>query len=519
MRQPISGKLSVHGHATTNSESNFDSQPQTSDRSGAMSLRQILPNSRFHAGDDVRFHGVCEKPSEVSPGELVVYRIGEVDPARLVADALARGAAGILTEQVLPCPLPQCIVGELDLAMASVFSSLRDRPDQKLLTIGVVGSAGKTTTSLLIANLFRSQKIRTAFQTDLGSSDGVLQSTEDSNLPSARELVDWMSDAVDCESQVAVVELRDDDARHGRYDCVQFDMIIVTGSTLNNDDFGPSSLSCVLDRLTPEGIVVAPVDDTRAMRVIGDAGVRSFTYGVRKSADITAKMIEQADGMSTLLVSHEDESAVMETSLCGGAMAANHAAAIAVGLLVDWPLYEICELLGKLRVVPGRQDRISRYGHASVTIDLAGNSDRCSAAMRTARAMKAGGRLWCITAIDATQDSLSLARLGGLLERFADHAIVTSMPDQKKSFLTASHAVLDGVKECAAMRLVADSTRALQWAMAEAKPADTILVMLNEPSLTAHQARTKIEAIKKMVETAWDEKEASDPRPKLKVFG
>lgn len=511
---------------STNSEDSSPGKREVTSTSKAttQSLRNILASARFHCGSDVEFVSVAESSKTAMPGDLIVYRIGQDDPMRIVADALSRGASGILTEQLLPCPLPQCIVGDMDLAMADITATLLNHPDEKLLTIGVVGSAGKTTTSLLISTLFRAKNIRTAYQTDLGSSDGVVQATQAEPMHSATPLVDWMSEAVDCESQVAIVEFVDEDLRHGRYDCVGFDLLVVTGSTMDSQDFGPSALSCALETLNPNGVVIAPADDNKAMQIIQDAGVRQVSYGVRGSADVTAKIIDQSCGMTTLLVTHDDTTAVMETPLCGGAMAANQAAATTVGLLTDFDLPEIVNHLGSLRSVPGRGQTLSRYGHASVIVDVAGSADRCAAAMRTAHSMKASGRLWCIAAISGSEnsnqdDEISLAHLGNLLERFADQAIVTSVPGKKKSFLAASHSVLDGVQKCAAMRLVSDQTRAIQWAMSKAKPSDTILVMTNETSKTAHQDRCKIEAIEKLVEKVRDEQDIARPMPTLKVFG
>lgn len=130
------------------------------DANEEFSLAAILPESRFFAGDDIRFRRLTATATEATADDLVAYRIGEGSPEQLIADAMARGAAGIVTEQVLPCPLPQCIVGDVDLAMAQITAALAGHPDRKLLTVGVVGPAGKTTTTLLVAALLRAQGIR-----------------------------------------------------------------------------------------------------------------------------------------------------------------------------------------------------------------------------------------------------------------------------------------------------------------------------------------------------------------------
>ncbi len=456
------------------------------------------------------------------PGQLVVYRIGHDCPSQLVADAMARGAAGILTEQVLPCPLPQCIVGDIELAMARITAHERKRPDRSLLNVAVVGSAGKTSTTLLIASLLRASGIRTAYQSDLGESDGVVQTTSSEPLPSGSDLVHWLGEAVDSQCNASIIEISEEKARHGHYDAIEFDIVVVTGSASCCGDFGPSGLQCVLDRLTGDGVVIAPVDDHRAMQVIRESGVRTVTYGVRKAADVSAKIIDQSGGMTTLLVTHRDTTAVMETPLCGAAMAANHAAATLVGLLIAQPLQDVVEKLGQLRVIPGRGQRLESYGHATVVLESGGSPDRIATALRTHRSMKSGGRLWCLLAIDSEIPGEHLAQLGSSMERFADSAIVTSTLAGKRTFLSASHHVLDGVERCASFRLVADRRRALEWAVSEAGPQDTVVLFLNERNQTAQQQRCDIEQITKSLEEMRESrnKPTQSPAPThLSIFG
>lgn len=115
--------------------------------------------------------------------------------------------------------------------------------------------------------------------------------------------------------------------------------------------------------------------------------------------------------------------------------------------------------------------------------------------------MKCGGRLWCVLAVAPGDTPGQLARYGSLLERFADTAIITADRNAKSKFLSASHCVLDGVKKCAAMRLVADHERALRWAIAEAQPSDTILMIGGIGGESAHQQRSEIAEITKWIES------------------
>jgi UDP-N-acetylmuramoyl-L-alanyl-D-glutamate--2,6-diaminopimelate ligase len=139
--------------------------------------------------------------------------------------------------------------------------------------------------------------------------------------------------------------------------------------------------------------------------------------------------------------------------------------------------------------------------------------------MRTYRSLKSNGRLWCILAIDGGEEATTLARYGTLLERFADQAILTSQPDAKSTFLSGSHSVLDGVERCASLRLVADRNRAIRWAMNQAGPNDTILVLTGDRHQTAKVARTNLQKIEAMIEKEWDKADEANPKPIFKIVG
>jgi UDP-N-acetylmuramoyl-L-alanyl-D-glutamate--2,6-diaminopimelate ligase len=203
-------------------------------------------------------------------------------------------------------------------------------------------------------------------------------------------------------------------------------------------------------------------------------------------------------------------------------MAANHAAATLIGLLLGQTLQDTVEMLGLLRGIPGCGQRLTSWGHATVVLESGGSPDRVATALRTHRSMKAAGRLWCIMAIDNESPTEHLAQIGSTMERLADSGIVTSTLASKQHFLAASHHVLVGVQHCASFRLVADRQRALEWAMTEAGPNDTIVLFLNERHQTAQQRRCDIDRITKSVEvirqTQGDEPRDDSPIH-LSIFG
>ncbi|MDV6032323.1 MAG: hypothetical protein F9B45_19995 [Phycisphaera sp. RhM] len=473
-------------------------------------LAALFPEAKFFGCEDLAVSNLVDDVADCDQGDVVLYRIGEGDPNELISVALARGASGILTEQMLPCPLPQCIVGSVDHALARIASARHRQPDRTLLTVGVLGHSGKTSTCLLAAALTKALGIRTAYQCDLGSSDGVVNETSSQHVCYGAELIEWIAESSDCLSRIAIIEIDETAARDGHYDAMQFDVLMVTGKRELSDDFGPCGLQCLLEQLTPTGIVIAPGDDAKTVRLLDEARCKPIFYGTSSDSEFGAIMIDQSGGMATLMLTAGDTSAMMETPLCGISMASNIAAAAALGSLLGHSPHEIAKHLSTLRSIPGRGQRLVDFGHATVVLETGGTVDRVTESLRTAKAVGAGGRVWCVLAIGEADGDDLLASYGHAIERFAHHCVVTSRPNQAGSFLQRSHQLLDGVKKCAAIRLVADQDKAIEWAIESSRARDTIVVITNQRVQSAHESRTEIDRLARLVDAVRSKQDAEE---------
>lgn len=475
-----------------------------------VSLKTLLPHATFFQCDDLVAESVALSDAEIAGGEVCIYRAGESDPVEFSAKALALGARGIVTDQLLPCPLAQVIVGDVESAACDLMNAIYENPSTQLMMIGVVGNAGKTTTALMVTGVLRALGIRAAYETDLGSSDGIVQTVEATANARGATLVSRLSEARDAGCGAAVIEFSSEVA--AVHSGIQFDVLIVTGSSGLNESlegrdksFGPDPLVVALEHLAHDGVVIVPADHPKLQRRIDDSGHRRLTYGLRREADLSAKIFDQQPGETTLMISCGDETAAMETRHCGEAMALNQLAAIAVSMLLESSLVESVEMVSRLPAVPGRMQRITGFDSASVVIDAAGDWARISSTLRSLRQQRGGGKLWCIMTLDdgATIGSdESFAISGRMIEKYADRVVLTSTDEAKSNFLHSAHAVLDGFREVTVARLVADQRRAIQWAMEQAMPQDTIVVLGGMGGVTAQERRSRILQLEMLVERA-----------------
>ena len=144
--------------------------------SRSVSLRNLFPEACLLPQSDILCHRCQSDALACQPGDVLVVGLDELPADEAALRGMAAGVSAVVTEQLLPIPVPQCIVPDTRRAYAQMVSALAEDPTAGLLTLGVAGGIGKTTASLLVASLLKKVGLRVAYNCDLGSSDGVVQS-------------------------------------------------------------------------------------------------------------------------------------------------------------------------------------------------------------------------------------------------------------------------------------------------------------------------------------------------------
>lgn len=479
-----------------------------------VSLRQTFPRSQFFGGDDVWVSRVVTDATACQPGDLLAILGDCTDPLRAGCDAMARGAAGVLTEQLLPIPLAQCIVNDAGRAAAKLCDTLHECPAQSLLMVGVVGADGKTTTALLTAAMLRGAGYRTAYETDLGDCDGVVQSVAAQRADSITSISEFLANARDSGSAAAVIELSSSLIYSPAMAALEFDVVVLTGGRSSGElaDGLAGAMDLTLERLREGGVAIVNGDSRAAVAAADRAGVPTLVHALRNDADVTAKIFEQQPGATTLMVSAGEVTAMMETQLTGAALASSQLAAITLGLLVELPLHQAIESISGVSALPGRMQRLPGYGATAVVLDAAGSAARLASSLRNLRRERCGGKLWVLATVPEHGSESDTAACGRTAERYADHVVLTSGAAGKAEFLKLAHCWLDGVHNVGGPRLMADRQTAIEWVLDQAAANDTILIAGGWPSDSPHLERAAIQADADIV-AAHRERDPRGPKP------
>src|SRR5688572_7974951 len=120
-----------------------------------VSLRAVLPEAVFYGADDIRIESCSCDSRRCRTGDLFVALKGsQQDGHDYVSHAARSGAAAVLAERRgRQGPLPACIVPDSAEAFGRVCQALAGMPSQRVKTVGITGTNGKTTTSFLAASV------------------------------------------------------------------------------------------------------------------------------------------------------------------------------------------------------------------------------------------------------------------------------------------------------------------------------------------------------------------------------
>ena len=191
-------------------------------------LAEAAPGLIDKSGN-VEITGLAHDSRAVNPGDLFFCVPGaEHDGHDFAADALARGAAGLVVERRLDLDCPQLQTKSVRQAMGPISSKFYGHPSHSMAVIGVTGTNGKTTVCSLLRSVLNAAGLQSEI---LGTLTGVLTTQESVNLQ--HQLACWRSAG----TEAVVMEVSSHALAQHRVDGIRFDAAVFTNLTPDHLDY------------------------------------------------------------------------------------------------------------------------------------------------------------------------------------------------------------------------------------------------------------------------------------------
>jgi UDP-N-acetylmuramoyl-tripeptide--D-alanyl-D-alanine ligase len=295
------------------------------------------------------FDGVAIDTRLLQPGALFVALRGQRDGHAYIADAIARGAGGVLVADAAAAAgrhdVPVVLVDDTLAALQAVARAIRRSSGAKV--VAITGSAGKTTTKDVTADLLETRYRVFRNHGNFNNHIGLPLS-----LVELRHGFD-----------VAVVELGMNHAGEIRTLVGVGEPDVRVWTNVGDAHIGyfgsrqaiAQAKAEILEDAPPEALAVLNADDPFVMQHAAAFAGRVITFGTAPAADVRATGVEDHgfDGVSASITTSAG-SVDVQIPLAGRAHLTNVLAAAAVATVFDIPPTAIAGAIGRLKPVARR---------------------------------------------------------------------------------------------------------------------------------------------------------------------
>lgn len=451
----------------------------------SVSLRRLLPSASFIGCADVVAGDVVAHSAQCTPAAVFAAIPGtKQDGCAFVTEAVANGAAAILTDRPLPgVPVPQCIVSDVRQAYAELCHALFAYPSWRLGLVGVTGTNGKTTTTWLTRAMLQHAGHPTGLLGTIEYSDSIESAPSSLTTPDSRTLATWFSDMVARRARFAAIELSSHALEQRRCAGTMLDVAIITNITQDHFDYHGTfdsyraAKSRILTMLKRGALVALNADDPGALSLADQipANAQFCTYGVDQPADVSASSVRTSNEGSTFVIQHAGAQAEVQTPLIGRHNISNCLAAAVAGLHFGFSLDAIAAGLASLDAVPGRLERVDCGQPFDVFVDYAHTADALQRVITAVRGTTAG-RIYCVFGAGGDRDR-SKRPLMGAAATAADVVVVTSDNPRSEPPQFIIDQIIAGIADRPVdCHVEVQRDRAIAWALDRARPGDCVLI-------------------------------------------
>ena len=447
---------------------------------------------------------ICYDSRKAGKGCLFVCVRGtKVDGHAFMMDAAAKGAAAILAESDGPSDLGAAFVRVPDSrrALAVVSANFYGHPADKLRMIGVTGTNGKTTTTLLLESILKHAGCSPGVLGTLGyrwaGADNPAPMTTPESLDLQRMLFEMAASGV----THAVMEVSSHALSMGRVEGCRFAAVVFTNLSQDHLDFHETMEEYFAAKkllfsnyLAPgAGISVINADDPFGSRLIenGSAGQWSYSAGGARAKIRAVKAAFSPEGIFCTIETPRGP-LLIESPLIGRLNLYNLLAAVATALALEIPEHAIQEGIRALDSVDGRLQRVPVPASCGfeVVVDYAHTPDAMEKALSCLREMTPAGRLIAVFGCGGDRDRGKRPLMGKIGARLADVLVITSDNPRSEPPERIIEAIAAGVAQVgiprfdAAQGVLAQACytveigrrKAIELALGLAKPGDVVFI-------------------------------------------
>lgn len=267
-----------------------------------MILKNIIENinlTEFTGSKEIEISDICYNSSKVTKGSLFVCLCGSnFDGHDYIDEAVKNGAIAVAVQKEVTTHNKVAIIKVKNTRefLAYASATFFGNPAKELVTIGITGTKGKTTTSFMIRSILEKSGLKTGVIGTIGAVCGNNIVKLSNTTPESYEIQKNFRKMVDDGCKCVVLEASSIGLKNHRLDGFKFDYGIFTN--FSHDHIGKNEHSSMEEYLECKSMLFKRckvgfinVDDEKSSEIIKNHTCMIRTFGIKNSADYCADSI------------------------------------------------------------------------------------------------------------------------------------------------------------------------------------------------------------------------------------
>ncbi len=454
-----------------------------------MKLKQLVEklNYALLAGSlDVEISTLVYDSRKVEPGSVFVCISGSVrDAHEYIPDVVAKGAAAIVVEKPIELPGQVTVIRVEDTryALACMSAAYFGYPADKLKTVGVTGTKGKTTTTYMMKAILEAAGIRTGLIGTIETIIGETRIPAKNTTPESYIVQETFAKMVEAGIEAVVMEVSSQGLMLHRVSGFTFDYGVFTN--LEPDHIGKNEhkdfddymhAKSLLFRQCRQGILNA--DSEHLEGILKGHTCEVETYGYCDTADLRAfdPVLTKEPGILGVRY-HVGGLTDMEVTVNAPGSFSVYNSLAAIALCRHFGIAKANIQQALLHVsVKGRIELIPVSEEYTLMIDYAHNAMALESLLTTLREYQPK-RLVCLFGCGGNRAKSRRYEMGEVSSKLADLTVVTSDNPRYEEPMEIIQDILEGVRRAdGAYVTIPDRKDAIAYCIDHAKPGDVIVL-------------------------------------------
>jgi UDP-N-acetylmuramoyl-L-alanyl-D-glutamate--2,6-diaminopimelate ligase len=437
--------------------------------------------------DDILISGLTQASGEVAPGDIFLAFPGaKVHGASFFDEAIRRGARAVLTDihgAQIVSGVPVVLVSDPRRSAGILAAWFYDEPMRDMYSVGITGTNGKTTTATLLHQIW----------TRAGRESGLIGTVETrigSDLFKSNRTTPESS-----ELQALAATMRE---RHVRNFVMEVSSHAITLERIRGSHFAAAAFTNLTqDHLDFHGTMEKYFQAKRALFTFEYTELAVINiddpYGAQlaQSVDIPVRTISRQNARADWNydfavpqlrghdVSIRGPGGILIEGflpLHGGYNLDNVLMAVALAYESGVDPVEIATMMPTLTGAQGRLEPVNVGQNFGAFVDYAHSPDAVSRVLEACRLMTAG-KVIAVLGCGGDRDSSKRALMGIALSNGCDVAVFTSDNPRSEDPVKILEQMVAGLSVGLPGKVVLDRRGAIQYAVSQASPGDTVVIL------------------------------------------